>query len=77
MRSRITGEYTKCRVHGGASTGPKTPEGLARSRRAHWKHGFYSRQAKQLRRAERDNYRTRIETLHASIKKVLPSSDAD
>ena len=36
----------RCRMHGGASTGPRTPEGLARSRRANWKHGLYSAQAK-------------------------------
>jgi hypothetical protein len=36
----------RCRVHGGMSTGPRTPEGLERSRRANWKHGYYSREAK-------------------------------
>jgi len=36
----------RCRMHGGASTGPRTPEGLARSRRANWKHGLYSQKAK-------------------------------
>jgi hypothetical protein len=30
----------------GKSTGPRTPEGLERSRRANWKHGYYSREAK-------------------------------
>ena len=29
----------RCRMHGGASTGPRTPEGLERSRRARWLHG--------------------------------------
>ena len=29
-------------MHGGASTGPRTAEGLERSRRARWKHGLYS-----------------------------------
>jgi hypothetical protein len=28
-------------MHGGASTGPRTAEGLARSKRARWKHGLY------------------------------------
>lgn len=32
----------RCRMHGGASTGPRTAAGLARSRHAHWKHGRYS-----------------------------------
>jgi hypothetical protein len=29
----------RCRMHGGASTGPRTAEGLARSKRSTWKHG--------------------------------------
>ncbi len=40
----------RCRMHGGASTGPRTPEGLANSRRARWKHGLYSAERKRLRR---------------------------
>ena len=34
-------------MHGGLSTGPRTPEGLARSKRARWKHGLFSAQARQ------------------------------
>src|SRR5438094_7695952 len=41
MRNRA-----RCRLHGGKSTGPRTPEGLERSRRANWKHGHYSREAR-------------------------------
>ena len=37
----------RCRLHGGLSTGPRTPEGLARSRRARWKHGGYSVEAQR------------------------------
>jgi hypothetical protein len=33
-------------MHGGPSTGPRTPEGLARSRRANWKTGKYSAENK-------------------------------
>jgi hypothetical protein len=40
----------RCRFHSGLSTGPRTPEGLARTRRANWKHGAYSQQARQTRR---------------------------
>ncbi|WP_458424713.1 HGGxSTG domain-containing protein [Methylorubrum extorquens] len=29
----------RCRMHGGASTGPKTEAGKAKARRASWKHG--------------------------------------
>ncbi|MGO8732468.1 MAG: HGGxSTG domain-containing protein [Terriglobia bacterium] len=36
----------RCRMHGGPSTGPKTPEGLERSRKANWKHGFRAAGAK-------------------------------
>ena len=32
----------RCRMHGGASTGPRTPQGLERCQRANWKHGRYS-----------------------------------
>jgi hypothetical protein len=39
----------RCRMHGGKSTGPKTPAGLERSRQANWKHGHYSATAKAER----------------------------
>ena len=39
----------RCKVHGGKSTGPRTAEGLERSRRANWKHGYFSREAKAER----------------------------
>ena len=41
----------RCRMHGGRSTGPRTPEGRARSTRARWIHGSYSAEAeRELRR---------------------------
>jgi hypothetical protein len=40
----------RCRMHGGLSTGPRTPKGLERSRRARWKHGRYSVEARRERR---------------------------
>ena len=40
----------RCRMHGGPSTGPRTPEGLERSRKARWKHGRYSAKTIQDRR---------------------------
>src|SRR2546421_9860457 len=49
----------RCKFHGGKSTGPRTPEGLERSRRANWKHGHYSREAK----AERSRLREGLLTL--------------
>jgi hypothetical protein len=45
MRNRKTGEYTRCRMHGGASTGPRTAEGLERCRQARWKDGHRSARA--------------------------------
>jgi len=32
----------RCRLHGGASTGPRTAEGIERIKRARTKHGFYT-----------------------------------
>jgi hypothetical protein len=43
----------RCRMHGGMSTGPRTLEGLAPSRRANWKHGRYSAEAIAERREAR------------------------
>ena len=44
----------RCRMHGGRSTGPRTSEGLARSRRARWQHGFCSTEHRaRVRRAIR------------------------
>ena len=38
-------------MHGGKSTGPRTAEGLARSRRARWVHGRYSEETRRARAA--------------------------
>lgn len=40
----------RCRMHGGKSTGPRTPEGLERARKANWKHGYYSAESIAMRR---------------------------
>ena len=40
----------RCRLHGGKSTGPRTPEGLERMRRANTKHGRYTKENQQLMR---------------------------
>jgi hypothetical protein len=47
----------RCRMHGGLSTGPRTPEGLDRARRARWKHGYYSAEAKAARAEGRQTLR--------------------
>ncbi len=59
----------RCRLHGGKSTGPRTPEGLANSRRANRKHGHYSAEAK----AERTG--ARAETL--LLRKMLKGMKAE
>jgi hypothetical protein len=43
----------RCRLHGGLSTGPRTPEGLARSRRARFIHGGRSARVRALLREAR------------------------
>ena len=43
----------RCRLHGGLSTGPRTPEGRERSRLAHVKHGLYTQEFKAERAAAR------------------------
>lgn len=40
----------RCRLHGGCSTGPRTPEGLEKSRMANWKDGHYSANALAMKR---------------------------
>jgi hypothetical protein len=57
----------RCRLHGGLSTGPKTPKGLERSRRANWKHGRYSQQAINERRL--------IKTLLRETQEMIRSVD--
>src|SRR5260370_41246710 len=52
----------RCRMHGGMSTGPRTAEGLERSRKANWKTGEYSAEEKAGRRVEN----VAIWVLHAS-----------
>ena len=41
---------TKCRLHGGLSTGPRTAEGKARIAAAQWKHGRRSRAFTEARK---------------------------
>lgn len=39
----------RCRYHGGLSTGPKTPEGIAKIKAATTKHGAYTADARLFR----------------------------
>jgi hypothetical protein len=56
----------RCRMHGGKSTGPRTPEGLERSRRANWRHGNYSAASMAERKEARAAHR-RLKDLIAEI----------
>ena len=60
MRNR-----TRCRLHGGKSTGPRTPEGLERSRRAAWKHGACSRETRVLLAENRRQWSELLALLNA------------
>src|SRR5262245_41841468 len=53
----------RCRMHGGPSTGPRTPAGLERSRKARWVHGRYSREAREARRVQRQRWRELLRLL--------------
>ena len=65
----------RCRFHGGKSTGPRTPEGLERSKRANLKHGHYSREAK----AERRRARAAMHTLRFLLimARAMPRHDSE
>jgi hypothetical protein len=61
----------RCRLHGGLSTGPKTPEGRHRIRLALFKHGRYTKQAKQERLEWRELVSNSVELLH-QLQKACP-----
>ncbi len=44
----------RCRMHGGLSTGPRTPEGLARLARARTVHGGYGAEMRAFRAMVRE-----------------------
>jgi hypothetical protein len=56
----------RCRLHGGLSTGPKTPEGIERIRRAVTKQGRYTAAAKR----ERELYRSLLCECREMLKSV-------
>ncbi len=56
----------RCRLHGGLSTGPKTPEGIERIRRAVTKHGMYSKQV----RAEREQCRALLRQCRETLAAI-------
>ena len=56
---------TKCRTHGGASTGPKTQAGKDAIRRAQFKHGEQTLEAKAARSAKDAELQSLEDVLHA------------
>ena len=60
----------RCRMHGGKSTGPRTPKGLERSRKANLKHGLYSAEVIEECKLMRQLLRSSRETLEQVEKKV-------
>ena len=64
----------RCRLHGGASTGPRTPAGLERARRAAWQHGGRSAEAVAERKAAAA-IRREIMALIAALGGSTPGND--
>ena len=56
----------RCRLHGGKSTGPRTPEGLARIIEAHFKHGEYTKEARE----EQKQIRALMKSLNKTIAEI-------
>ena len=50
----------RCRMHGGKSTGPRTPEGKARAAAAHTKHGRRSRA-----------HFARVKAINAELRRII------
>jgi hypothetical protein len=66
----------RCRMHGGPSTGPRTPEGLDRSRKARWVHGGRSREVRERRRANRRRWREAPSAARPSVIGGVKPSDS-
>ena len=66
----------RCRIHGGTSTGPRTPAGLERSRKANWKHGQRSAEAIRQRK-EGAALRREIKRLAGLADAILTGNNED
>ena len=74
MRNKY-GKYTRCRKHGGASTGPKTTQGREKCSKARIKHGRYSKQAKEKNNLS--NLNLGMEKLMKQQKEVMGKLNKD
>lgn len=70
MWSKRTQRYTRCRMHGGASTGPRTAEGLEQCRKANWKNGKRSRAWIAQRRAQAVEFRALLAEVQRCLSKA-------
>ena len=66
----------RCRMHGGASTGPRTPEGLARSTAARRRHGKRDAAAR-AQAAQRGFAQVRLAALRRLMAELVAELDAD
>ena len=66
----------RCRIHGGASTGPRTTEGLARSRAARLVHGKRDAAAR-AQAAQRGAAQARMATLRRLMVELEAELDAE
>ncbi len=66
----------RCRIHGGASTGPRTPEGLARSTAARWRHGKRDAAAR-AQAAQRGIAQARLAALRQLMAELVANLDAE
>ena len=62
----------RCRLHGGASTGPRTPEGIARCTAAPMKHGRRNAAARALA-AQRGQARSASAALRRLLVEIDPA----
>jgi hypothetical protein len=72
---KADGSYGRCRLHGGASTGPRSPEGRERCRLARLRHGLYCRAAVEARRADRAALRELLQDLDELVDAARLASD--
>ncbi len=66
----------RCRFHGGASTGPRTPEGLARSKAARRVHGKRDAAAR-AQAAVRGTARADLANLRQLVREIVVDLDAE
>ncbi len=59
-KNPVVTNRSKCRMHGGKSTGPRTPEGKARVAAAHTKHGRRSRA-----------HMEKVKAINAELRRVI------